>query len=378
MTIEIAEKTDLEVSAELLANVPDKYQKNVGYFLWDLMLAVGKEFVTLWNKLRYLSCFIADIRTLDYDDLKTFVFQRAGIDAKSETNATGLIKVINGSGTITSGDIFETEDGLQFKATETKEVAEGETFTAECLTSGEVGNVPVGTITKIPTTIQGIVSITNENPFTGGYEKESKESIIERYYTKLRKPVSSGNKYHYEQWALECTGVGKVKVKPLWNGDNTVKVIIADSNNEIASNDLISTVQNYIDPYTLDSENNKIGWGCGNGQAPIGAYCTVESGVKKEINISVSVKLKTDAELETVKTNIQKALKEYFKSTVFVENAYISYSRINSIINNADGVEDNTDLLVNDATENITITENDTSIEIATLGTVTVNLMGGE
>lgn len=378
MTIEIVEKTDLEISAELLANVPDKYQKNVGYFLWDLMLAVGKEFVTLWNKLRYLSCFIADIRTLDYDDLKTFVFQRAGIDAKSETNATGLIKVINGSGTITSGDIFETEDGLQFKATETKEVAEGETFTAECLTSGEVGNVPVGTIIKIPTTIQGIVSITNESPFTGGYEKESKESIIERYYTKLRKPVSSGNKYHYEQWALECTGVGKVKVKPLWNGDNTVKVIIADSNNEIASNDLISTVQNYIDPYTLDSENNKIGWGCGNGQAPIGAYCTVESGVKKEINISVSVKLKTDAELETVKTNIQKALKEYFKSTVFVENAYISYSRINSIINNADGVEDNTDLLVNDATENITIIENETSIEIATLGTVTVNLIGGE
>lgn len=94
--------------------------------------------------------------------------------------------------------------------------------------------------------IQGIVAITNELPFTGGYEAESKESIIERYYTKLRKPVSSGNKYHYEQWALECTGVGKVKVKPLWNGDNTVKVIIADSNNEIASAELIETVQNYI------------------------------------------------------------------------------------------------------------------------------------
>lgn len=378
MAIEITEKTELEISAELLANVPDKYQKNVGYFVWDLMLAIGKVFVTMYNKLRYLSCFIADIRTLDYDDLKLFVFQRAGIEAKNETFSTGLIKVINGSGSITSGDIFETEDGLRFKATETKEVAEGETFTAECLVSGEVGNVPVGTITKIPTTIQGIVSVTNEQPFIGGYEAESKESIIERYYTKLRKPVSSGNKYHYEQWALECTGVGKVKVKPLWNGDNTVKVIIADSNNEIASNDLISTVQNYIDPYTLDSENNKIGWGCGNGQAPIGAYCTVESGVKKEINISVSVKLKTDAELETVKTNIQKLLKEYFKSTVFVENAYISYSRINSIINNADGVEDNTDLLVNDATENIAITENDTSVEIATLGTVTVNLIGGE
>ena len=374
MTIEIAEKTDLEVSAELLANVPDKYQKNVGYFVWDLMLALGKVFVTLYEKLRYLSCFIADIRTLDYEDLKLFVFQRAGI----ETYATGLIKVVTGSGVITSGDIFETADGLQFKATETKEITEEETFTAECLISGEIGNVPVGAITQIPTTIQGIIAVTNELPFVGGYEAESKESIIERYYTKLRKPVSSGNKYHYEQWALECTGVGKVKVKPLWNGENTVKVIIADSNNEIASAELIETVQSYIDPYTLDSEGNRIGWGCGNGQAPIGAYCTVESGTAKEINVSVSVKLKIDATLETVKQNIQKALKEYLKSTVFKTDAYISYARVNSIINNADGVEDNTNLLVNDSTENITISESDTTIEIATLGNLTVDLIGGE
>ena len=351
MTIEIAEKTDLEISAELLANVPDKYQKNVGYFVWDLMLAIGKVFVTLYEKLRYLSCFIADIRTLDYEDLKLFVFQRAGIEAKN---------------------------GLQFKATETKEITEGETFTAECLISGEIGNVPVGAITQIPTTIQGIIAVTNDLPFVGGYEAESKESIIERYYTKLRKPVSSGNKYHYEQWALECTGVGKVKVKPLWNGENTVKIIIADSNNEIASAELIETVQSYIDPYTLDSEGNRIGWGCGNGQAPIGAYCTVESGTAKKINVSVSVKLKIDATLETVKQNIQKALKEYLKSTVFETGAYISYARVNSIINNADGVEDNTNLLVNDSTENITISESDTTIEIATLGNLTVDLIGGE
>ena len=378
MTIEIAEKTDLEISAELLANVPDKYQKNVGYFVWDLMLAIGKVFVTLYEKLRYLSCFIADIRTLDYEDLKLFVFQRAGIEAKNETYATGLIKVVTGSGVITSGDIFETADGLQFKATETKEITEGETFTAECLISGKIGNVPVGAITQIPTTIQGIIAVTNELPFAGGYEAESKESIIERYYTKLRKPVSSGNKYHYEQWALECTGVGKVKVKPLWNGENTVKVIIADSNNEIASAELIETVQSYIDPYTLDSEGNRIGWGCGNGQAPIGAYCTVESGTAKKINVSVSVKLKIDATLETVKQNIQKTLKEYLKSTVFETDAYISYARVNSIINNADGVEDNTNLLVNDSTENITISESDTTIEIATLGNLTVDLIGGE
>lgn len=377
MTIEIEEKTDLEISAELLANVPDKYQKNVGYFLWDLMLAIGKVFVTLWNRLRYLVCFIQDVRKLDYDDLKLFVFQRAGIEAKAETYSTGSIKVVSGSGSVASGDVFETPDGLQFKATESKEVDEGDTFTAECLTAGAVGNVPVGTITVVPSTIQGIVSITNESAFTGGYEAESKDSIIERYYTKLRKPVSSGNKYHYERWALECTGVGKVKVKPLWNGDNTVKVIIADSNNELASASLIETVQNYIDPYTLVN-GVKVGWGCGNGQAPIGAYCTVETGTKKDIDVSVSVTLESDAELSTVTSNIQKNIKDYLKGTVFTNNAYISYSRINSIINSTEGVEDNTGLLVNNDTENISISETDSTIEIAVLNSLTVTLTGAE
>ena len=168
MTIEIEEKTELDISAELLSYVPDKYQKNVGYFLWDLMLALGKVFVKLWDRLRYLSCFVADITTLDYEDLVKFIYQRSGIIAKSETNAKGQIKVVSGSGLISAGSIFETPDGLQFQALEDVTISEGESFNAECLLTGEVGNVPAGTITKIPPTIHGIMSITNDTPFSGG------------------------------------------------------------------------------------------------------------------------------------------------------------------------------------------------------------------
>lgn len=375
MTIEIEEKTELDISAELLSYVPDKYQKNVGYFHWDLMLALGKVFVKLWNRLRYLSRFVADITTLDYEDLVKFIYQRSGIIAKTETNAKGQIKVVSGSGLISAGSIFETPDGLQFQSIEDVTISEGESFNAECLLTGEVGNVPAGTITKIPATIQGIISITNDMPFSGGYEKESKQSLIERYYTKLRQPISSGNIYHYKSWALECTGVGKVKVKPLWNGDNTVKVIIADSNNECASNELVNTVQKYIDPYTLDNNGKKLGWGCGNGQAPIGAYCTVESAIKKEINIAVKIKLKVGETKENVTKNIQNEVKQYLKTTVFADNAYVSYAKVNSAIINAEGVEDCTDLQINNNTNNIIITENDTSCELAILNNLTIEII---
>lgn len=362
MTIELQDKTELEITAELLSNVPDTYQKNAGYFIWDIMRAISATFITLWQKLQYL-CGFFDITKLEYDDLVKFVYQRKGIVAKTETYASGEIKITSGSGTITIGDKFETSGGLVFEATETKTVSTNDTFNAKCTTAGEVGNVPVGAITIIPTTITGIVSITNATAFSGGYEKETKEAITERYLSAIREPIASGNIYHYKKWALEVTGVGNVDVKSLWNGDNTVKVIIVDSNNEPASASLISAVQEYIDP---DSA------GTGEGQAPIGAYCTVESATSKTINVTADITLKSGAVEADVKTAVENALKAYIKSTVFVDS-YVSYARIGACILSADGIDDYENLLVNNYTDNVTLSNTTTTREIAVIGTVTLS-----
>lgn len=373
MTIDIEEKTNEEITVELLEQMPDTYQKNVGYFIWDFFRAISIFFEQCFEKICYLAGFF-DITKLEYEDLVLFVKQRRGIIAKTETYATGEITVTSGSGTINIGDIFETSSGLRFSSQETKEILEGEGFKAQCQTAGSIGNVPKGVINIIPNTIPGISSITNLEAFSGGYEKESKESIIERYLNDLQKPVTSGNIYHYEKWALECPGVGKAKVKPLWDGDNTVKVIIADSNNQIASNELVKSVQTYIDPYTLDENNNKIGWGCGNGQAPIGAYCTVESANALTINIKFSVSLKAQANFETTKTNAEENILTYLKSTVF-NDTYVSYARIGACILSSDGVMDYKDLKINETTDNIPINETDTDCEMAVLGSLDITLM---
>lgn len=373
MTIDIEEKTNEEITVELLEQMPDTYQKNVGYFIWDFFRAISIFFEQCFEKICYLAGFF-DITKLEYEDLVLFVKQRRGIIAKTETYATGEITVTSGSGTINIGDIFETSSGLRFSSQETKEILEGESFKAQCQTAGSIGNVPKGVINIIPNTIPGISSITNLEAFSGGYEKESKESIIERYLNDLQKPVTSGNIYHYEKWALECPGVGKAKVKPLWDGDNTVKVIIADSNNQIASNELVKSVQTYIDPYTLDENNNKIGWGCGNGQAPIGAYCTVESANALTINIKFSVSLKAQANFETTKTNAEENILTYLKSTVF-NDTYVSYARIGACILSSDGVMDYKDLKINETTDNIPINETDTDCEMAVLGSLDITLM---
>lgn len=372
MSIGIEEKTNEEITVELLEQMPDTYQKNVGYFIWDFFRAISILFEQCFKQICYLVGFF-DITKLEYDDLVLFVKQRRGIFAKTETYATGYITVVSGIGVINIGDIFETSSGLRFLSLETKEVLEGESFKAQCETAGSIGNVPKGVINVIPNTIQGIISITNLEAFSGGYEKETKESIIERYLDDLQKPITSGNIYHYEKWALECTGVGKVKVKPLWNGNNTVKVIIADSNNQAASNELVESVQAYIDPYTTDENNNKTGWGCGNGKAPIGAYCTVESGNALTINISFVVILKTKANLEDVKKNIKEGILKYLKSTVF-ESSYVSYAQIGACILASDRVLDYKNLKLNNTTDNIAIAESTTSCQIATLGELNITI----
>lgn len=371
MTIQINDKTELEIAAELLSYMPDKYQKNTGYFLWDLMRALGKVFVKLWQKLQYICAFF-DIENLEYDDLVKFVFQRKGIVAKTETNASGFLTVTAGSGTISEGDIFETSGGLEFKAKETVEVAVGESFEVECLTAGSVGNVPAESVNIIPVTIQGIVSVTNLDAFTGGYDKESKESIISRYYEALQEPITSNNKYHYRKWAMDVTGVGAALIKPLWNGENTVKVIICDSNMQVADNTLVKAVQDYIDPYEL-IDGQKVGWGCGNGQANIGCYCTVESGARLNINVEMDAEFRAGVSVQDGTDAIRCSIENYLKTTVFdTERNYISYALLLSSVINTDCVKDISNLTINGDTNNIQIQNTDTMCEIAMLNTLTI------
>lgn len=372
--ISIDSKTSEEITAEMINEVPEKYQKTVGFFIWDFLRAVSIALMELWDSLFYIAG-LDDLTKFNYDDLVRFVKQRRGIIAHEESYATGLITVITGEGRISDGDLFETPDGLQFEAIEYKNVTAGDTFKAQCLTAGPDGNVPVGAISVIPKTIQGIVKISNETAFTGGYEKESKESIIERYMEDLQNPITSGNIYHYKKWAKEVTGVGDADVKPLWDGDNTVKILIIDANRETADASLIQAVQDYIDPYTL-TNGVKVGWGCGNGQAPIGAYCTVVSASGLGLDIAFDGVLKTGAIEEDVEVAVTASIQSYLQSIAFKNDVtYVSYAKIGEAILHADGLADYSNLTINGDTDNIPILNSDTDREIAVLNSLSMEVI---
>lgn len=121
---------------------------------------------------------------------------------------------------------------------------------------------------------------------------------------------------------------------------------------------MVEKVQNYIDPNST---------GTGQGQAPIGAYCTVESAKPKIINVSVLLHVSKYVVLEVIKKEIENKIIEYFKQIAF-EQEYASFAQIGANILSVENVLDYENMTLNGLTQNITCQK----YEVMILGEVTL------
>lgn len=335
-----------EIHNGLLDGISDTYQKTEGFPTWDLLRAVALGFKKLWDRL-FLVEYKQDIDNLEGVELDQIIYQRTGLRRKEAVSATGYINIVNGSGYIVEGDLFETESLIRFESTESKQVKDGDTVAVKAVIAGEAGNVATDLINQMPVTIAGVSKITNLEPTIGGYDAETDEDYRQRYYEYLQTPATAGNKYHYMMWAKEVDGVKAVKVEPCWNGINTVKVYVVGNDYRPAEPTLIADVQEHIDP---NSE------GKGLGTAPIGAMCTIVPAEELSLNISVNIMLLSTADPDAVKENIKTALNDYVHTLAY-KAEYISYAKLGASILSVDGVIDYADLLVNNKQANIEIGE---------------------
>ena len=316
----------------------DKVNLVEGGFAWDTLAANAKEFEKAYAEMALI--IEASFPQTSWGDWLTKKAEEHGIIRQEATKSSVVLTVTGQSGAIVKkGALFSTIDGKNFITIEDKQIEPtGKVdIKAQSQDTGIKCNVDVGTITKIPVSIYGVSGVTNKNKAYDGFDEETDNELLERLLFKVRQPATSGNPYHYVQWATEVTGVGGVRVVRLWNGNGTVKVIITDANNNIASGDLIQKVQKHIEE-----------------QAPIGATVTVVSLEPVKINIELKVTNGT-ANKNVIKTVVN----DYFKQNVF-NATYISYAVIGSIIlqNSATtGVLDYTDLKINNNTENIPLTD---------------------
>ncbi|MCH4891173.1 baseplate J/gp47 family protein [Acidaminobacter sp. JC074] len=334
---------------ELLGGMSDKYDKRPGHLVHDFLSAVAHAVEKRDEKINVVESKL-DVRNLEKDELDLYITQNSDKTRHQATHASVNV-TITGSCSFSKGDIAETPSGVQFEFVDDISVDGTADTELKAVIAGSGGNVRANTITQTPVTIQGLTSITNAADAKNGYDKESDQHFLERFLEGEQAEETQGNKAQHKSWAKSVLGVGDAKVFPLENTagettDNSVLTIIVDSNILPASNELVATVQNTINPL---NEN-----GHGSGLAPLGCYAYIKSADVLNLNITFSGVLAQGATNEQAVSSVIEKLKEYLKE-VYKEDKVISFAQIGVSILSADEVDDYSNLQINGSTDNITV-----------------------
>ena len=223
----------------MLDNMTNDIDKREGSFVSNMVSPVGTEFAKYYIELdNILSIMFLEDATNEFLDKKVYDF---GIYRKMGTSARGTIKVTGTNGTfIPKGSEVLSQGELVFYTLNDTWIENEEAIIeVEASNVGVDFNIIANSIDKFAKKIDGVSSVTNEEEFKEGTDAETDEELRERFFEIIRRPATSGNIYHYEQWAKEIDGINQARVKPLWNGNGTVKVIVSNDNS-IVSEEIVS------------------------------------------------------------------------------------------------------------------------------------------
>ena len=238
--------TPESIKAAILAEAGDSLETREGSFL-DSMAGLAS--VEIWKVYQAMNAVISiafpDESAGGYLDLEGAKY---GITRKPGTRARCTMTLTGTAGsTIPAGTVFLTLEGLEFALLEDVLLTGGsDTGTAEATEIGSAYNVEGGAITRMVTTMTALSAWTNASA-TGGTDQESDAALYERIRDFRSRQATSGNAYHYEQWAMEVAGVGGAKIFPLWNGAGTVKVVLVDADMEPASSEIVAAAAAHIE-----------------------------------------------------------------------------------------------------------------------------------
>ena len=221
-------------------------------------------------------------------------------------------------------------------------------YKMECETLGSAPNGNFGELIPIDY-VKGLTQASLTELLIPGEDEEETEKLRKRYFESFDGRAFGGNIKDYEEKTLSISGVGAVKVTPVWKGGGTVKLTILNSEFDLANPLLIEEVQEAIDP-TKD--------GSGLGLAPIDHIVTIETAQELKVNVDLILEL-NDIDFFQVKNKIETLIEEYFlelrKGWASQEKLIVRISNIESRILQLNEVIDIKDTKLNGIAENLTL-----------------------
>lgn len=322
------------IKQRILDNVNVDIDKREGSFTSNMISPLAEELAKAYINMN-------DILSLGFieDTFDTFLDKRVsefGVYRKQGTKAIGEIKVEGKEGAIIENGTLIKANDLYFTVLNDIELPTDNILYVEANEVGYKYNLLANTEFELVEKNDKITKLANEVDFKNGVDIESDEDLRKRFVKVVNNPSTSGNKAHYEEWALEVDGVGRAIVYPLWNGNGTVKVMIIGNDNKPVNEDIINNCKLHIE------EN-----------MPIGCKLTIATPSLLNVAINASVEVKVGYTLEDIKTDFEASLNDYLKEIT----TELTYSKVYGLLANHVGVEDISMLKLNNSSNNIVISE---------------------
>ena len=346
------ELTEEQIKARIIGRLNTNLLTGEGSFTGDVIAALAVEICSCYHAMDGLTgMFYVDETSGAYIDKQAAV---VGITRKAGTAAACTLSLTGTDGAeIPAGTPFYTAAGLAFYLDGAVTVSDGTgTGTLTAAEPGAAYNIGEGEIVSTLKNYSGISGYTN-GAASGGTDPETDEALVARYYARMRRSPTSGNAYHYQQWAGEVDGVGYARVISKWAGAGTVKVLLASPEGGTVDDDVVSAAAAHIEA-----------------ERPVGPAVTVASAKAKSIAVSAAVSIDGSTTAETVQAALEQAAAEYLRGLVrgnFTQNLdaeldtvsdktyTVLYNRIVYLLLSIPGVVDYTSLTVGGGTGNITM-----------------------
>lgn len=279
-----------------------------------------------------------------YGDFLDSHAKARGMTRRAATAATGELTITGApNSNIPAGSMFSTasindEPSVDYVTLEAVTIPPEGTVNVDiiCTKTGIVGNTAENTVILVSSKITGITAVTNEEEITGGTEEESDDSLKARIdaYDKSQGDNFVGSVADYKRWAESVPGVGEAVVISAQDDTGTVTIILTDANGDPATGYLRNDVYNYI--MRPDAPGERL--------APVNALLEVVSPETMEIGITVTVELRDEYALETVKNAFLENLTAYLP--IAMEEEEIKITRVASVLSGTEGINDYKDLKI--------------------------------
>lgn len=297
-------KTYEEILSDMLARVPDFLDKREGSVIYDALAPSAAELAQEYINIESTEN-LAFMDTSNGTRLRQKGFEVLGDYGFEASFAVRKAVFKDSNGTLINVPI-ESRYRLNDVIYEVTEQISTGTYEVTAETAGTIGNVDFGNMIPI-TNVPNLGTAELQDVLILGEDAETDEEYLARYKEAVSEPAQDGNIAQYKEWADEFDGIGRNKVFPNWDGVNTVKVSILDSNNDIATPTLVSNFQEYIDPNSQ---------GLGEGQAPIGSVVTISTAAYLTINISGTIVLANGYTIQDAENEAATLIETYFRDTV--------------------------------------------------------------